>query len=470
MVESKDVINGIVIAALVIVIFKFILYLMHPCNVENMESGDMLFTMVLNPIDNPEKTYKIGCLMQSTNVLNKPLNSTINDLVASNESVKIMANSETLQTYDKNEEAVIKQATGPKLFADSALTNGLIYTRVIAKFTSDITNSIKKPIVIISFKNTTHNTSDVNDVTIYAFVQVVEAVNTLPPPLPPSTKSSNIISSTDDKTVTVKTCTNQTLPVRRTTFLGDCGYPDKTRGWFDLDNTGYADDFCRFVGDKTDAWWTCTKATDNDLYIAPRGTYTFSEKDPYMPYNGEIASCPLMAPIPDPITSSDPAPPSSLPSPIPPPTSVPEPPPVTVSKNWAGKEYTTNGMCGPNYGDKACDNGQCCSSSGWCGGAAGQNDAWCGTTMYEGKYNSVQPRRTTISGDCGYPDMPRGWYDLDNTGYANAFCRYVGDKTDAWWTCTKPSDPANYISPRGTHTYDAARLVPYKGEIAQCPV
>jgi hypothetical protein len=39
------------------------------------------------------------------------------------------------------------------------------------------------------------------------------------------------------------------------------------------------------------------------------------------------------------------------------------PPPLV---NWAGKPFSTDGRCGPSYGDTSCAVG-CCSAFGWCG-------------------------------------------------------------------------------------------------------
>jgi hypothetical protein len=33
-------------------------------------------------------------------------------------------------------------------------------------------------------------------------------------------------------------------------------------------------------------------------------------------------------------------------------------------KNWAGYEYTKDGRCGPNFGNKACTGNNCCSIFG----------------------------------------------------------------------------------------------------------
>jgi len=45
--------------------------------------------------------------------------------------------------------------------------------------------------------------------------------------------------------------------------------------------------------------------------------------------------------------------------------------------NWKGYEISTDGRCGPQFGNKACPGTSCCSVFGWCGGTSGQRDDWC---------------------------------------------------------------------------------------------
>ena len=58
-----------------------------------------------------------------------------------------------------------------------------------------------------------------------------------------------------------------------------------------------------------------------------------------------------------------------------------------MSANWAGKRISTDGRCGPNFGNTACGGKACCSAHGWCGGSTGQKDDWCGTNTFNGEYN-----------------------------------------------------------------------------------
>lgn len=47
----------------------------------------------------------------------------------------------------------------------------------------------------------------------------------------------------------------------RFTALGDCGWPDMTRGWYDFTGSGKKEDFCRFIGKKTKPVFTCKMAS-----------------------------------------------------------------------------------------------------------------------------------------------------------------------------------------------------------------
>ena len=63
-----------------------------------------------------------------------------------------------------------------------------------------------------------------------------------------------------------------------------------------------------------------------------------------------------------------------------------------ASTNWAGNKFSTNGRCGPNFGNTACSGTQCCSIVGWCGGVKGGTDPWCGRLHgFEGKFDGQKP-------------------------------------------------------------------------------
>lgn len=72
----------------------------------------------------------------------------------------------------------------------------------------------------------------------------------------------------------------------RPTSMADCGYPQKVRGWFDMQGQGVKNDFCRYVGDWP-GYFSCQLAgtTTN----TPKGEYPDSrENDPHDAYKGEF--------------------------------------------------------------------------------------------------------------------------------------------------------------------------------------
>ena len=78
----------------------------------------------------------------------------------------------------------------------------------------------------------------------------------------------------------------------------------------------------------------------------------------------------------------------------------------------------------------------------------------------------VQPARPTTLTDCGYPGMPRGWYDIKGVGYKNDFCRYGGDAASPIWFCKI------FNGTDETHTYDPNKpFDPYTGNLTgwHCP-
>lgn len=75
----------------------------------------------------------------------------------------------------------------------------------------------------------------------------------------------------------------------RFTEIGDCGWPKLTRGWYDFTGSGKKEDYCRFVGDKTNPTFKCKMATGiekvdesflpgakHDSYIAGSATGNWS--------------------------------------------------------------------------------------------------------------------------------------------------------------------------------------------------
>ena len=87
-----------------------------------------------------------------------------------------------------------------------------------------------------------------------------------------------------------------------------------------------------------------------------------------------------------------------------------------------------------------------------------------------------KPARPSTMNDCGYPDRPRGWYDVKGRGYRHDFCRHVGDYP-GWWTCAvqgeKNADGTDKIySDRGVFKYDVdTPFDPYNKDLTgwHCP-
>ena len=78
-----------------------------------------------------------------------------------------------------------------------------------------------------------------------------------------------------------------------------------------------------------------------------------------------------------------------------------------------GSVVSTNGRCGPDFGEARCPTGQCCSTSSWCG----TGDAWClwgkrSDSTYDGRDDTMVPKynsydfvqMTTTGTDIKYMD------------------------------------------------------------------
>lgn len=84
----------------------------------------------------------------------------------------------------------------------------------------------------------------------------------------------------------------------RPSAMVDCGYGDRPRGWYDVKNRGYRNDFCRHVGDYP-GWWTCavqgdTNADGTVKVYSDRGVYQYDPNAPFDPYTGDLTGwhCP----------------------------------------------------------------------------------------------------------------------------------------------------------------------------------
>ena len=51
--------------------------------------------------------------------------------------------------------------------------------------------------------------------------------------------------------------------------MKDEGYPAQPRGWYDAQCQGASNDYCRFVGDQPDVFWSCALAGGVEDISAP---------------------------------------------------------------------------------------------------------------------------------------------------------------------------------------------------------
>ncbi len=59
----------------------------------------------------------------------------------------------------------------------------------------------------------------------------------------------------------------------------------------------------------------------------------------------------------------------------------------------------------------------------------------------------VKPRMTNFS-DKGWSNMTKGWYDMQNQGVRNDYCRYVGDSPNIWFSCALAGATDQYTTAR----------------------
>jgi hypothetical protein len=97
---------------------------------------------------------------------------------------------------------------------------------------------------------------------------------------------------------------------------------------------------------------------------------------------------------------------------------------VVTGKNWKGYNISTNGRCGPSYGNTACPGKQCCSIFGWCGGEAGKNDAWCRTYKgFSGIFDGINPSDALAPLPINVPKLDATfgpYYNFNFEAYYNA--------------------------------------------------
>lgn len=83
--------------------------------------------------------------------------------------------------------------------------------------------------------------------------------------------------------------------------------------------------------------------------------------------------------------------------------------------------------------------------------AAAKMDAWTHYTTYGKNEMAANPNRKWPGRPCpldaGYPDRKRGWFDMQNQGVNNDYCRWVGDASNPWFSCVLAGSELD-ITPR----------------------
>ena len=76
-------------------------------------------------------------------------------------------------------------------------------------------------------------------------------------------------------------------------------------------------------------------------------------------------------------------------------------PPLKLPSN-----VSTDGRCGPQFGNKVCQGDACCSQWGWCGGKQGTTSDWCSDSQHGingGKYDGKPILQASVSGNKNNP-------------------------------------------------------------------
>ena len=76
-------------------------------------------------------------------------------------------------------------------------------------------------------------------------------------------------------------------------------------------------------------------------------------------------------------------------------------PPLKLPSN-----VSTDGRCGPQFGNKVCPGDTCCSQYGWCGGKQGTTSAWCSDGqqgIQNGKFDGKPILQTSVSNNKNNP-------------------------------------------------------------------
>lgn len=88
----------------------------------------------------------------------------------------------------------------------------------------------------------------------------------------------------DENSPPVAPVTPNDAKLARPTKMGDCGYPNKPRGWYDTKKRGVRNDYCRYVGDWPGKWVCNVQGTKADGSDSVESALQYSESEPFDPY------------------------------------------------------------------------------------------------------------------------------------------------------------------------------------------
>lgn len=74
------------------------------------------------------------------------------------------------------------------------------------------------------------------------------------------------------------------VKLARPTKMGDCGYPNRPRGWYDTKKRGVRNDYCRYVGDWPGKWMCNVQGTRADGLDSVESELQYSESESFDPY------------------------------------------------------------------------------------------------------------------------------------------------------------------------------------------
>merc|ERR1711920_732300 len=196
--------------------------------------------------------------------------------------------------------------------------------------------------------------------------------------------------------------------LNRQAAITDKGYGNCLKGWYDVQNQGVANDYCRWVGNcgcrGECSWWSCALAGSNAQYTE-KGLY----QQPTL--NRQAA-----------ITDKGYG---------------------NCLKGWydVQNQGVANDYC-RWVGNCGC-RGEC---SWWSCALAGSSGQYTEKGLYQ---QPILNRQADIT-DEGYGNCLKGWYDVQNQGAANDYCRWVGNcgcrGGCSWWSCALAGSNKQYTA------------------------